>query len=83
MNPGHGLSDHIDDNGGLGEHRYVAACHLDDSRSHALRNPALEIGMHGVVLRGQHIPARLRLPRNAIGAQLLLVEQIEDGCIMG
>jgi hypothetical protein len=47
-----GLADHIDNDLGLGKHRHMAARHLGYSRSHALRNPALEIWMHGVVLRG-------------------------------
>src|SRR5213595_3070890 len=37
--------------------------------------------MHGMVLRGQNVPARLRLPRGAL--DLLLMEQIGDGRIMG
>ena len=37
--------------------------------------------MHGVVLRGQNVPTRLRLPRGAL--DLLLLEQIVDGRIMG
>jgi hypothetical protein len=57
----------------------VAACHLGDFCFHAPGDPALEIGVHGVVLRGQDVPARLRLLRNAVGVELLSVEQVEDG----
>ncbi len=37
--------------------------------------------MHGAVLRGQNVPARLGLPRGAL--DLLLLEQIGHGSIMG
>jgi len=37
--------------------------------------------MDGVVLRGQDVPARLRLPRGVL--DLLLLEQVGDGRIMG
>lgn len=38
--------------------------------------------MHGVVASGQDVPARLRLLRDVVRPELLLVEQIEDGRIM-
>lgn len=46
-----GLSDHIDDYIGFGEHWHVTAFHLNHSRSHALGNPSLKIGMNGVILQ--------------------------------
>src|SRR4030095_1163055 len=39
--------------------------------------------MHSVVLRVQNVPAWLRPPRDFVGAELLLLEQIVDGRIMG
>ena len=75
------LTDHIDDNVELGEHGNMAALHLDDSRSHMLRDPPLEIWVHSVILRGQNVPTRLRLPWGA--CNLLLLEQIGDGRIVG
>lgn len=72
LNGGCGLADHVDDDVGLGEHRHMAARHLGHGRAHALRDPALQIGVHGVVLRRQHIPARLGPPGHLIGRELLL-----------
>ena len=74
------FADHLDDFIRLGEHGNVAAFHLNHGRSHTLRDPSLQIGMHGVVLRGQNVPARLRFPRGS--GDLLLLEQIDDGSIM-
>src|SRR3954466_8248557 len=39
--------------------------------------------MHSVVFRGQDVPAWLRSPRDLVRAELLLLEQIIDGRIMG
>ena len=50
------LPNDIDDDVRLRKHRHVAADHLGDGRLHPLRHPALQIGMHGVVLRGEHVP---------------------------
>jgi hypothetical protein len=67
---------------GLERHRNVANFHLRHGRSHTLRHPPLKVGMHSVVFRSQNVPARLRLPTNAVRVKLLLVEQIEDRRIM-
>src|SRR4051812_48502723 len=75
LNGGCGLTDYVDDDVGLGEHRHMAARHLGYSRAHALRDPALQIGVHGVVLDRQHVPARLGPPGDLIGRELLLLEQ--------
>ena len=41
LNGGRGLANHVDNDIRLGEHRYVAACHFRNGRSHALRGPVL------------------------------------------
>src|ERR1035438_6619392 len=43
----------------LREHGNVAAFHFYHGRSHAFRDPPLEIGMNGMVLQAQNVPTWL------------------------
>ena len=59
----------------------MAAVGLDRGRVHALRQKALKIGMHGLVLLSEDVPARLRLPGNLV--ELLLLKQVGSGWVVG
>ena len=59
----------------------MAAVGLDRGRVHALRQKPLKIGMHGLVLLSEDVPARLRLPCDLI--ELLLLEQVGCGRVVG
>ena len=57
-----GLADHVEHEVGLGKHRHVAAVALKGGCAHALGEETLQIGMHSLILFGDDVPARLRLP---------------------
>src|SRR5215831_161560 len=57
-----GLADHVEYEFRLGKHRHVAAVDLKGGCAHALGEETLQIGMHGLILFGDDVPARLRLP---------------------
>src|SRR5580700_9821214 len=57
-----GGTDYIDHHVGVGEHRDVAAGDLRRGGAHTLREEALQIGMHSVVVLADDVPAWLRLP---------------------
>src|SRR6516164_4490004 len=65
LNRGRGLSDHIQHEVRLGQHRHVAAIGLEDCCSHTLRDETLQLGLDGTVLRSYNVPTRLRSPRSA------------------
>ena len=71
---GGGLADYVEHGARLGEHRNVAALHLDGRGAHALRSEAFQVRMDSAILGGHDRPARLRPPSDAIQ---LLGEQIE------
>lgn len=70
-----GGKDHIDHQLWAGEHGDVAAGNLMRGSAHALRNEPLQLGLHGAVLGGHDVGARLRSPRYAIK---LLCEQVRS-----
>jgi hypothetical protein len=72
---GGGIADYVEHGARLGEHRNVAALHLDGRGAHALRSEALQVRVDGAILGGHDVPTRLRPPGDAV--QLLLGEQIE------
>jgi len=57
-----GLANHVEHEVRLGKHRHVAAVALKGGCAHALGEETLQIGMHGLILFGDDVPARLRLP---------------------
>src|SRR5215468_8868188 len=57
-----GLADHVEYEVRLGKHRHVAGVDLKSGCTHALGEETLQIGMHGLILFGDDVPARLRLP---------------------
>src|SRR5215831_16282546 len=57
-----GLADHVEYGVRLGKHRHVAAVDLKGGCAHALGEETLQIGMNGLILFGDDVPARLRLP---------------------
>jgi len=67
LNGGGGGPDHVDHKAGLGEHGDVAAADLVGGGAHAPGGEALQLGLDGVVVGGNDVPARLRLPRGAFG----------------
>jgi hypothetical protein len=69
---GGGLADYVNDDVGVGEHDDVAAVHLDGGRSHPFRYKTLEVAMHGLIGLSHDVPARFRLPSDAIDFLLLL-----------
>ena len=71
---GGGLADYVEHGARLGDHRNVAALHLDGRGAHALRGEAFQVGLDGAILGGYDGPTWLRPPSNAIQ---LLGEQIE------
>jgi len=68
-----GLTDHIEDEVRMREHGNVAAVHGTDVGAHALGGGPLQVGVHGVVVVGDDVPAWLCPPG---GAGSLLVEQV-------
>src|SRR5262245_6017874 len=57
-----GLADHVEHEVRLRKHRHVAAVALKGGCAHTLGEETLQIGMHGLILFGDDVPARLRLP---------------------
>src|SRR2546429_4076624 len=51
----------------MGQHGDVAAVHVVGVGAHTLRHEALQVGVDGAVVVGHDVPARLRLPRGALG----------------
>src|SRR5262249_39939445 len=60
-----GLADHVEHGVRLGKHRHVAAVELKGGCAHALGHGPLQVGMHGLILFGNDVPARLRLPASS------------------
>src|SRR5512138_3331578 len=77
LNRGSGLANDVDDNVRLGKHGDVAAVGLDCGRVYAFRQITLKIRMHRLVILGEDVPARLRLPGNPV--EILLLEQVGSG----
>src|SRR6516165_10728870 len=75
-----GLADHVEHEVWLGKHRHVAAVALKGGCAHALGEEALQIGMNGLILFGNDVPARLRLPGSSPHFRL---EQIGFRCALG
>src|SRR6266436_5037060 len=57
-----GGADYVEHLVGLGKHGDVTAFELMSGRFHSLGHSAFQIGMHGVVVLADDVPARLRLP---------------------
>src|SRR6476661_2263618 len=57
-----GLANHVEHEVRLGKHRHVAAVALKGGCAHALGEETLQIGMHGLILFGDDVPAGLRFP---------------------
>src|SRR6266404_4420253 len=68
-----GFSDHVEHEFGLGQHRNVAAVSFVGLRSHTLCDETLQVGLDGMVIGSNDVPARSRLPRCAFA---LLIEQV-------
>jgi hypothetical protein len=68
-----GCTDDIDHQVGVGEHGDVATGDLHRIGAHTLRHEALQLRLHGAVLGGHDVRARLRPPGYAIE---LLCEQV-------
>src|SRR5262245_27036045 len=75
-----GLADHVEHEVGLGKHWHVAAVALKGGCAHSLGEKTLQIGMHGLILFGDDVPARLRLPASSPDFRL---EQIGFRCALG
>src|SRR5262245_29115440 len=67
-------TDYVEHLVGVGEHRDVAALHLDGRGPHALRGEPFQVGMNRAILRGDDGPTRFRPPSDAV---VLLREEIE------
>src|SRR5258705_5782688 len=65
-----GLANHVEHEVRLGKHRHVAAVALKGGCAHALGEETLQIGMHGLILFGDDVPARLRLPASSADFRL-------------
>src|SRR5262249_10393376 len=74
-----GLADHVEYEVRLGKHRHVAAVALKGGCAHSLGEKTLQIGMHGLILFGDDVPARLRLPATSPDFRL---EQIGFRCAL-
>src|SRR5260370_34646174 len=57
-----GVTDHVEDEFRVREHRNVAAVDVIGLRAHALGGGPLQVGVHGTVIVGDDVPARLRAP---------------------
>jgi hypothetical protein len=58
-----GVADHVQDEVGVRQHRDVAAVDVVGPSAHALSGEAFQVGVHGPVVIGDDVPARLGLPR--------------------
>ena len=76
MNRFYGVTDDVDHNIRVGEHRDVAAVELIRGCAHALGHGAFQIGMHDAVFFADDVPAWLRLPS---GSSDLRLEQVGFG----
>src|ERR1700685_3459571 len=62
-----GVADDVDHEVGVGQHGDVAAVDVVGGGVHALGAEALQLGVDGVVVVGDDVPARLGLPGDAVG----------------